>query len=329
MSMFEFFFGGTSGTNVSQANSGYTLLNPNNTAGFAYTNAVVNPLTSGTSARINAAAGTAAEARVAHPDANSMATQITFRVPPAPTAASCDILQLRGTVQNSGMRYHTNGSLRVLNLGTEVSGASYNDFATLVGQDVVVDLLTEEGTTSTNGRIRARVRLLSNLSTAVWEYDSGATRNAGVIGTDVINSSRAWKISGGAAFASDWVVFGHRSLEGATAYLADPTSSVTAPTAVVSVGTTAYYRFDATGSDPGTSPSLSYEATHISGSVGTPIESPEGVFYLPQGTGSSVYRITATGSSGADSEDVTVPAPNSGPTAGIRRRRWNGTSLVG
>lgn len=318
MTLFTQLFSGTDETALTAANSGYALVNPSGGAGFTYETSEANPLTGGSVGVVSAPAGTAAEGRYTHTDSTSLAQQLVCRVPPVPTAASCDFEQSRGTRQNAGLRYHLDGSLRVLNIGSEIGGAAtWADWDTLVGENVVVDRLTQEGTTASNGRIRARVRLLSDLATTLWEYDSGATRDAGVIGTDVINSARAWKITAASAFASEWVLFGHRSQEGASAYLSDPTLAGTPPTVVLAGGDTLYIRRDARGSMLGTSPSLTYSVAHLSGPVGVPVEPVDGDFWFPLAATSAVYRITATGADGTDTEDVTVPAIPTGAPEGI------------
>lgn len=334
MALSEQFFTGTDGTALTAANSGYTLVNPSGGAGFTFETSVTNPLSGGSVGKITAAAGTAAEGRFTHPDSTSLAQQLVMRVPPPPTAASCDFEQSRGTRQNSGLRYHTDGSLRVLGIGTEIGGAAtWADWDLLVGEDVVVDRLTQEGTTASNGRIRARVRLLSDLATVLWEYDSGTTRDAGVIGTDVINSARAWKITAASAFASDWILFAHRSQEGVSAYLSDPTPAASPPIVVVTGDDTLYVRRDFTGSTPvEPDTSVSHAAVRLSGpDAGTIRETADGLFYLPAPTsGATVYRETTTASPSGltTTTDITVSAPG-GVATGVIRKTYDGTSLRG
>lgn len=327
----EFYFAGTDSTALTQGNTGYSTVNPNGGAGFVYKSTKVNPLTGGTSGRITAAAGTAAEVRHAVTAATSAAQQFVLEVPPVPTASVCDMAQIRGTRQNAGIRLHTDGSLRVLRMGSEVGGAGvYNDWDELVGQAVVVDLLVVEGTTSSNGTIKARVRTLDDLSTTLWEY-SATNVDAGVIGTDIIDSLRGWKITAAASFSGDWWVYGHRAVDGATAYLSDPVLDVDDPEPVAD-------EWDALVADmrlsiPGNAGDLSYSLAHVSGpNLLADVEEPlDGLFLIPRDDTTSVYQVTVSESGGGSATyDITVH-PGSGwslPSGSVRRRVWDGAALV-
>lgn len=155
-----------------------------------YSTAVANPFTGGTVLKVQAAAAVAGEVRWTVSSTNTCAAQIVYWATADPTTASNDDLTIRGTVQNAGIRHHTGSQRRVINLGSEIGGGA--SYAGVLGAWVVEDLVVLEGTTSGNGTIKSRIRLLSDLTTVLNSYTSSA-RNAGVIGTDVINSIRFGK----------------------------------------------------------------------------------------------------------------------------------------
>lgn len=228
----ERFNGGSNGTNLQQAGVtvSHTIVNPNNGAALKHSNVEANPFTGGLVAVSTAGSGVQAEIRHNRTAATAGGQWIAFKVPAsAPTGASLDILQTRGTVQNAGVRIHTDGSLRVLNLGSEIgAGATLAAFiATYAGQKVICRQTVIEGT-STTGRILTNLSLISDMSNTVWSYDSGTTRNAGVVGTDTIDSYRALKITA-ASVPGNLVVYGHDANDGATTYIADPTLFAGAP----------------------------------------------------------------------------------------------------
>jgi len=228
----ENFSGGTNGSNLNQTvNTSHTLVNPNNAATLKFSNAYGNPFTGGLIARSTAGSGVAAEYRHDRTAATSGYQLFAFRVPAsAPTGAALDFMQTRGTRQNCGMRLGTDGSLGVLNLGSLIGGAATlsNFITTYAGQDAVVQLGCHEGTTSANGRILARLWTTADLVTPVWSYDSGTTRDAGVIGTDTITSYRAKKITT-TAVIGNFDSFAHYANDGATTWLANPSLFSGAP----------------------------------------------------------------------------------------------------
>lgn len=230
----ERFNGGSNGTNLQQAgvNVSETIVNPNNAATLKFSNVEASPFTGGLVAVSTAGSGVQAEVRHDRTAATQGAQAFDFKVPSAaPTGASLDIMQSRGTVQNAGIRLHTDGSLRVLNLGSEIGGTATltNFIATYAGMKVRIDLVVIEGTTSSNGRILARLRDVTNLGSTLWSYDSGTTRNAGVIGTDTVTSYRALKITAASVLSANFVVYGHDANDGIATYVADPSLFAGAP----------------------------------------------------------------------------------------------------
>jgi hypothetical protein len=134
--------------------------------------------------------GDTAEVRWNPANSNQGASRMVFWATGLPTTASNDDMTIRGTRQNAGMRFHTGGQRRTLNIGSEIGGTG--SYSGITGEWVVQDLVVVEGTTSANGTVKSRLRRLSDLSTVVASYSS-TTRDAGVVGTDVINSFRFGK----------------------------------------------------------------------------------------------------------------------------------------
>lgn len=196
-------FVGTPGQVVTPANSGgasgdaFSTANPATPTGFTYSDDLVNPITGLTVGKLLVGAGVVAEERWALIATNSAADQIVVRFTAPPTTASDDIIQVRGTVQNTATRLHTGGSHRPLNLGSEITVPANANWTIVNNIWYVIDREVIEGT-STTGRIRYRVRTLADLATEVFTFDTLATKNAGVVGTDVINSWRVGKITSGA-----------------------------------------------------------------------------------------------------------------------------------
>lgn len=246
----ERFTSGANGTNLQQAgvNVSHTIVNPNNASTLQFSNAEANPFTGGLIARSTAGA-VAAEYRHDRTAATSGFMLYAFKVPAsAPTSSILDFMQIRGTRQNAGMRLGTDGSLSVLNLGSVIGGAATlaNFITTYAGQKVILQLGVIEGTTAANGRIVARLWVLPNVGAAqfVWEYDSGTTRDAGVIGTDTITSYRANKITA-AAIIGTLDSYAHDANDGATTWLANPTMFAGAPSGTLSK--TKVHKYDFTG----------------------------------------------------------------------------------
>lgn len=84
--------------------------------------------------------------------------------------------------------------------------------------------------------------------------------------------------------------------------------------------------FDARGSDPGiVGDPLTYSIAHTTGPDHTLeiVEVVDGFFQIPQDSTVATYTITVTGTTGTDTEIVTVPALDTGapPSGSIRRRR--------
>jgi hypothetical protein len=302
-------FIGTPGTSVTVANSAaggdpFDLMNPTTPSGFVYSNARVNPITGGTIARVSGAAAVANEARWNPTDGQVGKAQVVFWSTAAPTTASNDFLTIRGTRQNAGMRDHTGGQFRVLNLGSEIGGAGA--VSGLRGAWAVLDMVVVEGTTSSNGTIKFQFRWLSDLSTVVSSYTSSA-RDAGVIGTDVINSLRFGKTTTGSVLADfdiAWVageVLPDASVAGATDYLPNPGGNV-APIATLSA-------FPNTDVEPGTTVTLTLGGSDSDGTIASSsLTQTSGPTVTLSGSGSTrtyVAPYTSAGTSTGFSYTVT------------------------
>lgn len=199
-------FVGTAGTNVTAANSGPggdALAFPTTgTSAVVYSSAVTNPFTGGTVAKVEAAAGTIGEVRWNPANSDQGASRMVFWATGLPTTASNDDMTIRGTRQNAGVRYHTGGQRRTLNIGSEIGGGG--NYSGVTGEWVVQDLVNVQGTTASNGTIKSRLRRLSDMSTIVGSYVA-TNRDAGVIGTDVINSFRYGKTTSAAVLPAFYI----------------------------------------------------------------------------------------------------------------------------
>lgn len=230
-------FVGTNTTIVTPANSGgasgdaFSVANPPSPAGFTYSTDLTNPITGGTVGKVLVGAGVVAENRWTLADTTSAADQFVIRFTAAPTTASDDINQLRGTVQNTGFRLHTDGTVRPLNLGSEITVPGSANWTIINNVWYVVDRNIVEGT-STTGRIRYKVRTFADLSTTVFSYDTLAVKNAGVSGTDAIQSERIGKITSGAVQPAYYLAQVGVSTDTGLAYMTDPGSNV-APSSIV------------------------------------------------------------------------------------------------
>lgn len=230
-------FVGTNGTVVTPANSGgssgdaFSTANPGTPAGFTYSTDLTNPITGGTVGKVAVSAGTVAENRWTLGDTTSAADQLVIRFTAAPTTASDDINQLRGTVQNTGLRLHTDGTLRPLNLGSEITVPGSANWTIVNNVWYVIDRNIVEGT-STTGRIRYKVRTFADLSTTVFSYDTLAVKNAGVVGTDVMNSWRVGKITSTSNQPAYYLAQVGVSTDTGLTYMVDPGANV-APTSIV------------------------------------------------------------------------------------------------
>lgn len=227
-------FVGTNGTVVRDINSaaGGDAFNLAGTpTGFSYSTDLVNPITGGTVGKVDVGAGVIAENRWTFIDTTSLADQMVVRFTATP-ASPDDIVQTRGTRQNSGSRLHTSGTFRPLNLGSEISTPGSPNWTVVYNVWYVIDKETLEGTTSSNGRIRYRVRTLADLSTTVFSYDTGAVKDAGVIGTDVINSLRFGKMTSAPVQPVYYLAQVGGMSDSALNYMTDPGSNV-APSSII------------------------------------------------------------------------------------------------
>lgn len=309
-------FSGTPGAAVTSANSGgasgdaFSVMNPTTPTGtFVYSDDLVNPITGGTVGKVAAGASVAAEARWTTVDSTSAAVQLVYRATGAPTTASCDDVAIRGTRQNAGRRLHTAGDSRLLNLGTEIGGGA--TWAGIINEWLVLDLVVVEGSTASNGTIKGRLRRLSDLATVVASYTSTA-RDAGVIGTDVINSLRVGKTTSGAVLPALYLAQ-VQGIAGATDWLPDPGGNV-APLASITS--------DATGAvEPGATITLTLGDSDADGTVTTrTLTQTAGATAAPAGSGSTrtvvapytlagttlTYQYVVTDDDGATSTPVST-----------------------
>lgn len=230
-------FIGTNGTVVTPAASGgasgdaFNLANPPTPTGFTYSNDLVNPITGGTVGKVSVGAGVVAENRWTLADTTSVADQWVVRFTAPPTTSIDDVMQIRGTVQNMAARLSLTDLHQILNLGTAVSTPGSPNWTIVYNVWYVIDRNIVEGT-ATTGQIRYRVRTFADLSTTVFTYDTGATKNAGVVGTDVINSYRIGKITSAAVQPAFYFAQVGVSTDTGLAYMVDPGANV-APTSIV------------------------------------------------------------------------------------------------
>lgn len=235
---------GTDGVNLTAATSGgssgdaYQIVNPSNTDALEYYAAVTNPVTGIASVgKYDASLNTStfiAEVRYVQADAIRGAQQWVVKFTGAPTVSTCVLMQIRGTLQNGDLRVSTGGVIH-LNLNGQLFGLTGG---TAIDMSVsspwyVIDFWLEEGTTSSNGRAKFKVRSLDDLSTTLVSGDTGNTSNTGVQGTDVITDWRIGKFTGAATMPVFYTAQ-HRADDGAADYIADPSvyNSSTAPTLV-------------------------------------------------------------------------------------------------
>lgn len=214
-------FVGTAGTVLTAANSGYALVNPNGDSRFTFQTPPAPSIYGGTVGRIEAGAGQVNEGRWASVDTTSAAAQYIVYFTGHASAAVCDIGTIRGTIQNSTIRYRSDNTITLLNAAS--NDDAERRFTPPLNTWLVIDQLVIEGTTSSNGRNAYRVRRLDDLSgTPLIDFDSGTTVNAGVVGTDVINSYRVGKITSATTVVPTFYIAAHDVLDGATAFLPDP-----------------------------------------------------------------------------------------------------------
>lgn len=233
---------GTSGTNLTAATSGgvsgdpYQIVNPSDTNAVEYY-AYSNPITGTNSVgKFDASldVGLIGEVRFIQPNAIRGAQQWVVKFTGAPTASTCVLMQIRGTLQNGDLRVSTGGVIH-LNLNGQLVGLSGGTPIDMSSSSpwYVIDFWLEEGTTSSNGRAKYRVRALTDLTTTLVSGDTGNASNTGVQGTDVITDWRIGKFTGAATMPAFYTAQ-HRADDGATDFLGDPSvfSSSTAPTIV-------------------------------------------------------------------------------------------------
>lgn len=218
-------FEGTVAAALTTANTGYALVNPSGDSRFTFQNPPAAEVYGGTVGRIVAVAGQVNEGRWTLADCTSAAGQLLAYFTGHATAAACDLATLRGTSQNLTVRYRTDSTITLLNMtGGDVAGRR---FTPPLNAWLLIDYLVIEGTTSSNGRVAYKARRLDDLGgTPLIDYDSGTTVDAGVIGTAVINSSRAGKITSATAAVPTFYIAAHDVEDGRTTYLPTPSLAV-------------------------------------------------------------------------------------------------------
>lgn len=241
-------FQGTPGTNVTTGNSGgggsdpYDLVNPTNSAAVTYSDEVANPLYGGTVGKIDGSLASTAEVRwtPANHTAGAHSAVVRFTGYPTTGLGVVDWIYNRGTARNANVRLTESGDgrMRLYRMDSSVSGADVAavDVPDLFDEWVVVDLVTVIGTTISNGTLKYRLRLLSDLSGTPLASYSATNVDVGTIGTHVLNMYQLGKMTS-APQLPDMYVAQHRVNDGATDYLADPVASSLSISADVQDGT--------------------------------------------------------------------------------------------
>lgn len=227
MTLYEQTCQGTPGTNATAANTGYSLVNPNNTVAVQYSDDVPNPCYGGTVLKFDGTLGTTAEVRWTPPNTTAAAQQVViqFTGKPADGGGVLDFLFARGTMQNSAWRLMeaADGRMRLYRRGSSISTGNI-DSATmtdLMGEFLVIDQVVIEGSTTTNGTLFGRVRLLSDLETDIFEY-AETNVDVGQVGTHVMNLFQLGKTSSSNGNIAPFYVAHHALDDAATGYLVDP-----------------------------------------------------------------------------------------------------------
>lgn len=225
---------GTPGANVTAAASAaggtaYSLINPSNSAAVTYSDDVPNPCHGGTVIKFDGTLGTTAEVRWTTPDTTTAAQQavVRFTEKPASGGGVLDWLYNRGSIRNASLRLMdaTDGRLITVRRDSDAGTAgrlSSAALTALLGVDIVADLVVVQGTTTTDGTLKARIRRLDDLDgTPVMEY-TATNVDVGQIGTHVMNMFQFGKTSASNGNIAPFYMAHHALDDTATDYLPDP-----------------------------------------------------------------------------------------------------------
>lgn len=261
-------------------------------------------------------------------EASEFGIEVLFSVDALPTGSANRGIELLNAA-SFALRFeqNTNGTWMLLNSANTSVWTSNN-----VGTGLVRFFIGVTPNTDTPASGSVVVYIYKTDALTSTTPDDSYTSTSFNAGASPIVRSRIGRISSANGSTASLRVVNVQAND-ASATPIGPLPSNTLPTAIVS-SSGPFYRYDALGSLNGSAASLNWSISHASGpnNLAGIIESPEGVFYIPQADSAASYTITVQGD-GTDTEVVSVPAitVDNGTTvaSGIRRRRWNGTSLVG
>lgn len=254
---------------------------------------------------------------------STLGVEILFNRLALPTGAANRLIEPRtASAQVCRLEENTNGTITLLNAANT---AVWTSTAIPVGP-VRIFLGVATGADTASGQ--AVVHIYANSPYTSTTPSQSFALTTGNYGTGTIETARFGRISSTAASTADVVTEYVLARDSLTPI--GPKEANVPPTVVYTTDGP-YVEFDARTSQPGTSTSLAYSIAHVSGPNNlTGVREPvDGWFFVPQDTASAVYAVTATGDDGISTENVTVPAAEVAISSGIRRRRWNGTELVG
>lgn len=332
MTVFTPTWPGTNGTNVTSANSGFDFPTTGSVVvATASSPASSNPIT-GAANGIKLEASTTASAEVrknVSPTSNQrVAVQVLFYITNVPLTASNDLITIRGTVQNCGLRHHTGGQFRALALGSEI-GTGANVTGT-TGAAILANMFVDVGNNSggSNGTLKYNYFLMSDLVTPAQAY-SATTLNVGDTDTDTIATVRLGKTTTAADLTSRAVHILYVKIDDdATDLIAPP-----AATFISDLLASTMQKLDFTGST-GLVP-LTSTVTETS-TLGLPlIQDPTDdlIWYVTDDPDRSEdlvlhWEVDDAGA-GHDEGDLTIP-PGGGTTATIYQRElyWDGADLI-
>lgn len=216
----------TTGNTSGSGSTAYSLINAPTTGALVFSDDVANPCHGGTVARFDGTLGSAAEARWTTADVTAATQQVVIQFTGKPAAGGgvLDWLYNRGTIRNNHVRLMetSDGRMRLYRRDSSTTGeVTSATLTSLLNVWLVVDLVTAQGTTTTNGTMRFRVRRLDDLTTNVSELNV-SDADVGQIGTHVMNMFQLGKTSGSSGNVAPFYVAHHALDDGATDYLPDP-----------------------------------------------------------------------------------------------------------
>lgn len=218
---------------------------------------------------------------------------------PATYGATTEILSIRSAAAKAAsLRLTSGGRIQVFDKDETADLAS---FTTVLDASTEYDvaLWVEEGTTTTNGKIKAGFYLKGSPTPLETVY-SATNRNTGTADLTVV---RFGKIG-----ASTWAgTLPFDNLQAADTYTDLPTTTVAAPTIVLLTGFR--YVVNAGTSTPGAGGGLTFSTTNISGPTLTYDTIGGGFGFIPHATLPATYRITVSEAGGGTAtQDVVIPA---------------------